>query len=154
MEKIIKRGKVSISFDIEKLSKEIDDMGWDKPYFVEEIDEILEADPDTDEFPDNGNDYECDSQENFDELKKSFKEGMLKILNKPDSINVDRYLIKSGVFHKTKRKILLESGICSGYSDEYGSHSYDETILEISNAHNDPTKGIVTIRDITQQSSF
>jgi len=129
-------------------------MVWDKPYFVEEIEEILAKDPDCDTFPDNGNAYECESQEDFDALKKSFKEETIGLLSKPDSINVDGYLIKSGLFHRSKNKILVWSSINSGYSDEYGSHSYDEMILEIATDYNDPSKGEIQLRSISQQSSF
>jgi hypothetical protein len=154
MKKELIVGKVTISYDIEKLSKEIDNLQWDKPYFVEQIEEILESDPDADEFPDNGNEFEVASQEDFDELKKSFKEDVLEILNNPESIDISSYLIKSGLFHKSKNKVLVWSSIYSNYSDEYGSHSYDEIILEIQSDYNDPSKGEIQIRSISQQSSF
>lgn len=92
------------------------------------------------------------TKKEFDKIKLDFINKLTNLDNSIEGlIKRNVQLTSKGLLHKSKRYILIESGIVTGYTSEHGSHSYDEVCLNLSTNGN---KSKLIISELGFQSSF
>jgi hypothetical protein len=143
--KTIKVNKVEISYDIISLIDSVKKLSFAKHYDAYELEDT--------EGEGYAFDFICTTEEQFESRKASFIEKIQKLGEsfEKSEFRGSKFTAK-GILHKSARHILEDSGICSSYSREYGSHSYDELCIRLVSV----TDNTATVRLTTErmQSSF
>lgn len=143
--KTVKVNKVEISYDIDSLIEYVQKLSFDKHYDAYELE-----DSEGEGYAFN---FICTTNEQFEAAKSKFIEEIkfLGIAFEKGEFRGAKFTAK-GFLHKSARHILEESEICSGYSRQYGSHSYDELCIRLVSVTD--TTANVRITTERMQSSF
>jgi hypothetical protein len=130
MKKTIEVNGITYTYNIESLIEDAKGLEWEVPQeLYGEDDELLDEEIhgiDT-------NDYEIYSQEEFDKTKDYFIKEIEKLTDEKTLIKeLNRlHITKKGDLAKNRRHVIVNSGIMFNYSGEWGSHNYEEYVIEV-----------------------
>lgn len=135
--KIIIHNNVTYQYDIQKLVKDINEYEWEEPYGNEHTDKS----------------WMVPTQKDFDKAKELFIKEINNLDKNINQLLTDKVqLTKKNLLHKSKNYVIIDSNICTSYSDYHGSHNYKNLCLYLEKLSDN--KANLVIGDISFYSSF
>lgn len=138
MKKTIEVNGIMYTYDIPALLKSLQQYSWEEPYGV---------------CHGNGKSWMEPTQESFDKGIAAFTK-LIENLDKTAEklLKKQVLLTKLKLLHKSKRYVIIDSGVCTRYSDEHGSHAYSNICLHLQQTGD--RKATLVINELSFQESF